>query len=179
MRGNFKHIHTTASLSNVQKLQYLRGCLSGEANDVVNSLEISDLNYDVAWRLLKKRYDNKRVIVHTHIKHIVELLSMTKENACELRQIADVATKHIHALQALKRPTNYWDDLLTHILGSKLDAVTLREWQTSLTGSDHPTLKQFLEFITRKSQVLEATGKSGINTRAQIKRKTVGLSRHG
>ena len=36
-------IHSNASLNNVQKLQYLRGCLSGEAGDVISSLEISEL----------------------------------------------------------------------------------------------------------------------------------------
>ncbi|XP_018393376.1 PREDICTED: uncharacterized protein LOC108772353 [Cyphomyrmex costatus] len=107
---------------------------------VISSLEISDLNYEVAWKLLRDRYDNKRVIVHTHIKAIMELPCSVKENSSELRQIADGASKHIRALQALKRPTSHWDDLLVHILSAKLDAVTLREWQTSLTGTELPNL---------------------------------------
>ncbi|XP_071577848.1 uncharacterized protein [Temnothorax nylanderi] len=164
-------IHSSDSLSNVQKLQYLRGCLSSEASDVINSLEISDLNYNVAWRLLKERYDNKRVIVHTHVKAIMELPSMTKENAVELRQIANGATKHIHALQALRRPVAYWDDLLIYVLVSKLDSLTSREWQISLTGSDLPTLKQLLDFIAHRCQVLEATGKSSISTRSKSNAK--------
>jgi len=56
-------IHSNASLSNIQRFQYLRTSLSGDARNVVNSLEISDANYDVAWALLKERYDNQRVIV--------------------------------------------------------------------------------------------------------------------
>lgn len=63
-------IHSNVSLNNVQKLQYLWASLTGEASDVVSSLEISDLNYEVAWDLLKERYDNQRVIVHAHIKSI-------------------------------------------------------------------------------------------------------------
>lgn len=69
----------------MQRLQYLRGCLSGDALDIVSSLEISELNYDVAWRLLKERYDNKRVTVNAHVKAIVELPAMNKENVSELR----------------------------------------------------------------------------------------------
>lgn len=126
---------------------------------MISSLEISDSNYEVAWILLKERYDNKRVIVQNHIKAIMELPSMTKENYTELRQIADGATKHLHALQALKRPTAQWDDLLIHILSSKIDALTLREWQSSLTDTELPTLKQFFDFITHRCQMLEATGK--------------------
>ncbi|XP_071580996.1 uncharacterized protein [Temnothorax nylanderi] len=110
-------IHSNASLNNVQRLQYLRAAVSGEASDVINTLEMSDRNYEIAWNLLRERYDNKRVIVHTHIKAITELPSVNKENACELRQIADGASKHIHALQALGRPIH--DDLLVYVVSSK------------------------------------------------------------
>ncbi|XP_018403530.1 PREDICTED: uncharacterized protein LOC108780351 [Cyphomyrmex costatus] len=173
-------IHSNISISNVQRLQYLRTSLSGEAADVISSLEISDLNYEVAWKLLRDRYDNKRVIVHTHIKAIMELPCSVKENSSELRQIADGASKHIRALQALKRPTSHWDDLLVHILSAKLDAVTLREWQTSLTGTDLPNLQQFLDFVNHRCQVLEATSKSAnasskpnnAKLASQVKRQT-------
>ncbi|XP_025997196.2 uncharacterized protein LOC105199694 [Solenopsis invicta] len=153
-------IHSNTELSNIQRLQYLRASLTGDAGKVVDSLEISDVNYEVAWTLLKERYDNKRVIVQSHIKALIELPSMAKENHVELRKIADGAARHLHALQALKRPTDKWDDLLIHVLSSKLDAVTLREWQSSLVGNELPTQKQFFDFITRQCQMLEATGKS-------------------
>ncbi|XP_011860172.1 PREDICTED: uncharacterized protein LOC105557524 [Vollenhovia emeryi] len=42
----------------------------------------------------------------------MELPTMRKENVSELRQIADGASKHVHALRALNRPTAHWDDLL-------------------------------------------------------------------
>ncbi|XP_018399979.1 PREDICTED: uncharacterized protein LOC108777551, partial [Cyphomyrmex costatus] len=153
-------IHSNTSISNVQKFQYLRSSLSSEASDVISSLEISDVNYEVAWRLLKERYDNKRIIVHTHIKAIMELPSMVKENSSELRQITDGACKHMRALQALQRPTSHWDDILIFILSAKLDTTTLREWQSSLEGTELPTLKQFIEFMTHRCQMLEATSRS-------------------
>ncbi|XP_018376530.1 PREDICTED: uncharacterized protein LOC108769819 [Trachymyrmex cornetzi] len=169
-------IHSNTSIGNIQKLQYLRTSLSGEAADVISSLEISDLNYEVAWKLLKDRYDNKRVIVHTHIKAIMELPSLTKENSIELRQVADGASKHIRALQALKRPTSQWDDLLVYILSSKLDAITLREWQSSLSDTDLPNLKQLLDFMNHRCQVLEATSKS---TNASNKQNNARASSQG
>ncbi|XP_011883660.1 PREDICTED: uncharacterized protein LOC105570820 [Vollenhovia emeryi] len=153
-------IHSNLSISKVQKLQYLKTSLTGEASNIISSLEISDINYEVAWNLLKERYDNKRIVVHTHIKAIMELPAMTKENSTGLRRFSDGATRHIQALQALKRPTQHWDDIIVHVLSSKLDTLTLREWQASLGGSDPPTIKQFEEFINRRCQMLEATGKS-------------------
>ncbi|XP_018313929.1 uncharacterized protein [Mycetomoellerius zeteki] len=159
-------IHSNTALSDSQRFQYLRASLTGDASAIINSLEISDANYDVAWSILKQRYDNKRVIVQTHVKAIMELPAMAKENSIDLRKISDGATKHLHALRALKRPTSHWDDLLITILSSKLDSFTLREWKSSLMGNDLPALKQFLEFISHRCQVLEATGKSnGINSK--------------
>ncbi|XP_071647569.1 uncharacterized protein [Temnothorax longispinosus] len=101
-------IHANLSLivSNIHKLQYLRAATTDDAHKVISSLKISDDNYAVAWNLLKERYDNKRIIVQNHLKAIVELPAMNKENASELRQIADGAARHIQALKALKRPTH-------------------------------------------------------------------------
>ncbi|EZA55453.1 hypothetical protein X777_04752 [Ooceraea biroi] len=58
----------------------------------------------------------------------MELPSMTKENSCELRKIADGASKHMHALQALKRPTSHWEvsDRDAEIRSSKLCVNCLR-----------------------------------------------------
>ncbi|KAG7197714.1 hypothetical protein KM043_014474 [Ampulex compressa] len=84
---------------------------------------------------------------------------MSRENARELRQIADGTTKHVLALKSLKRPTDTWDDILIHVLISKLDPITAREWQSSLTGSEIPTLKQLLDFVLRRYQMLEASAR--------------------
>jgi len=110
-------IHSNTSLSNTQRFQYLRALLTGDA--VISLLELSDANYDVA-SILRKRYDNKRMIVQTHISAIFDLPIMTRENAVELRRLSDTATKHLHALQALKRPTTHWDDLRVHFLTQNL-----------------------------------------------------------
>ncbi|XP_011884052.1 PREDICTED: uncharacterized protein LOC105571188 [Vollenhovia emeryi] len=169
-------IHTNESITAVQKLQYLKGCLKEDASTVIRSLEISALNYEVAWNLLKERYDHKSVIVQTHIRAIMELPCMNKENSAELRQIADGAMRHVHALKALGRPTAHWDDLLIYILSNKLDARTSREWQSSLNTTDLPTLQTFTQFITRQCQMLEATGKITLNSknnpRSQSSRQT-------
>ncbi|KYN07165.1 hypothetical protein ALC62_01874, partial [Cyphomyrmex costatus] len=142
-------IHSNASISDVQKLQYLKSTLTGDASGVISALEISAANYQIAWDILKERYDNRRMIVHTHIKAILDLPSLTKEDSTELRRIADGAIRHVQALKALKCPTAHWDDLL----------VTLREWQSSLTGTETPTFKQFKNFISQHCLVLETTNK--------------------
>lgn len=75
-------------------------------------------------------------------------------------------------LQTLKRPTDQWDDLLVHIVSSKLDSLTVREWQSSLGGDELPMFKQLNNFVARRCRMLEASGKTscmptkGHNTRS-------------
>ncbi|XP_036149070.1 uncharacterized protein LOC118647739 [Monomorium pharaonis] len=156
-------IHNNESLSNIQKFQYLRSSLAGQAINVVNALEISERNYDLTWSLLKERYDNKRIIVQSHVKAMLELTAINKENANGLRQISDGVSRHIRALTALGRPADKWDDLLIYIISAKLDSVTSREWHASLKGTELPTLKQFLEFVAHRCQTLEVVSKRDVS----------------
>ena len=54
-------------------------------------------------------------------------------------------------------PTTHWDDLLVHLLTSKFYSLTLCEWRTSLAGNES-SLKQLLDFIAHRCQVLEPIG---------------------
>ena len=54
-------------------MYHLKGCLKGEAADIIESLEISSDNYIVAWDLLQKRYDNRKVIREDHASALLKL----------------------------------------------------------------------------------------------------------
>lgn len=80
---------------------------------------------------------------------------MVKENAAELKAIADGTMKHLRSLKALERPTEHWDDVMVYILSSKLDPTSTRKWKNSLRGQELPTLKGLLEFLVHQYQMLE------------------------
>ena len=111
------------------------------------------------------------MIVQIHIKTIMDLPAMAKENAMDLRRISDGA-KHLHALQVLKRPTMHWEDLLVLILISKLDSLTLREWEISLMSNELSLLKQLLDFITHRCQMLEATTRASTTSSKKVEAKS-------
>ncbi|XP_043486650.1 uncharacterized protein LOC122523791 [Polistes fuscatus] len=101
-RDTFKSlIHENSSLSSIQKFHYLRSSLKGEAADITRALTISDVNYEEAWKLLQNRYDNKRRIVHSHIRGIMDISKIQKENSVALRQLVDAASRNTRALSAL------------------------------------------------------------------------------
>ena len=143
------------SLNNIQRFYYLLSCLKSESIQVIQSLEVSNDNFDVAWQLLKERYENKRVIVHSHIKGIVELPVLSKENHTMLRKMIDTFLKHERALKSLGEPIDQWDTLLIYLLSNKLDHHTKREWEGSIKTNQLPNLKSFMEFLKNKAQLLE------------------------
>ncbi|XP_073967600.1 uncharacterized protein [Choristoneura fumiferana] len=55
-------IDTNTSLQNVQKLHYLKASLKGDAEVLLRQFSITEDNYDEAWSVLKRRYDNKRYV---------------------------------------------------------------------------------------------------------------------
>ncbi len=155
-------VHTNNSLNDVQRFWYLKSCLKGEAAQLIQSLEISDLNYSIAWDMLKKRYENKRLIVHTHLKSMFEGTSLKNESRAQLRAILDTFNKDLRALTVLGQPTDTWDTLLIYILNSKLDINTKREWEEFLNREniDFPTISQLTEFLTKKCNFLAELGKA-------------------
>ncbi|XP_055614939.1 uncharacterized protein LOC129761249 [Toxorhynchites rutilus septentrionalis] len=60
-------IHRNEQLTEMDKFTYLRSSLTGEAFQEVNSIEMSAVNYTVAWEVLQTRYENKKLIVKAHL----------------------------------------------------------------------------------------------------------------
>jgi len=124
---SFKMINANPDLSKIQKFHYLRSSLKGEAAEVIKAFEITTYNYDEAWELLIERYDNRRRIVQGHVRAMFELPPMHKENHSQLRALLDGVCKHLRTLKALERPVDSWDDLVIHLILSKLDTTTKKE----------------------------------------------------
>ncbi|XP_067205356.1 uncharacterized protein [Linepithema humile] len=139
-------IHENPILPNVQKMQYLMSALTNEAKDVISSLEASDANYPEAWKMLKERYDDDSLIIQKHVKALFEQPALLKENHLELRQLLDN------------------DDLLIHLVTSKLDHITNKEWETTIKKGEIPTFNQLTDFLSQRCRALEASSRSQRST---------------
>lgn len=149
-------IHSNDCITDIQKFYYLRMYLSKQASQVIESLEINSVNYKVAWELLNKRYENKRLTIYNHINALFSLSSLQKESLNALRELVDNLNKHMRALKNLDQPVDTWDSLIIYLISNKLDPVTRREWESSVANkSDLPTLDDFITFITQRCQLLD------------------------
>ncbi|XP_031332673.1 uncharacterized protein LOC116162992 [Photinus pyralis] len=148
-------IHENKNLNKIQKMFYLKSCLKGDAHRLVQSLEITSDNYDVAWDMLKKRYENKRVIVNSHIKSLFELPTVTKDSYILLRKLLDSVFQHMSSLEKLNVNTKEWDQLIIYFISTKIDQAMKKEWENSLPTNSLPTLQEFIEFLTKRCFTLE------------------------
>ncbi|EFN70447.1 hypothetical protein EAG_00328, partial [Camponotus floridanus] len=64
-------VHEVDGLAPIQKLQYLRSSLTGEAAAVVSGIEMTANGYVSAWDELVTRYDNKRVLLSSHMRALI------------------------------------------------------------------------------------------------------------
>lgn len=147
-------VDKNSELTKIQKFYYLQSCLQGEAAQVLHSLEICESNYNEAIKLLRERYENKRVLIHSHVRNLFEMPSITKESYPNLRKLIDNVVRNLRALTSLQQPVDHWDTLLIYLIAQKLDNNTRKEWEI-FNKQDSPTFEDFISFLKNKCQVLE------------------------
>lgn len=65
-------------LASVQKLQYLKSSLTGEAVSAIANIELNDKGYEVAWAELVLRYDNQRILFASHMRALINATPIIK-----------------------------------------------------------------------------------------------------
>lgn len=63
-------VHTSTTLENIQKLQYLRSSVKGDALNVIKNLELTNDNYLIARKLLMDRYHHPRRLVNAYLRKL-------------------------------------------------------------------------------------------------------------
>lgn len=148
-------IHDNNSIPDVTKFFYLEGALKGEPKNLLASLSATDKNYKIAWELLQSRYENKKIIINSHIKEIMEIPNVIKESHISLRSFANTFLKNYRSLESLGVNVKEWNEILIYILVSKLDMSSRREWEVFCKNTQSPKIDEFNEFVSQRCQILE------------------------
>ncbi|XP_047985748.1 uncharacterized protein LOC125225976 [Leguminivora glycinivorella] len=170
-------VHNSQEISDIQKFHYLKSSLTGSAQLVIDSIEFSTDNYNIAWELLLNRYNNNRLLIHNHVKALFSMQTLQKESPVLLRKLIDNVLKNIRALKALKEPVDSWDTLLIYMIVSKLDSTTEREWEQhkgSLSADSIEsklTIDDLLSFLRGRADMLETLIVTHSKTNSQDSKK--------
>lgn len=143
-------IHNNHTLSNIQKFHYLKTSIIGSAADIIKNLTITAENYQPAYDELHKQYENKTLIIQTHIRAILHSPKVHTANANELRKLHNHIVSHVRALQSLRQPVNHWDAWLVTITCCQLDAATAGEWQLIQSTNELPSFVALERFLSKR-----------------------------
>ncbi|GFR15818.1 uncharacterized protein TNCT_596411 [Trichonephila clavata] len=95
--------------NNTQKLQYLKLSVKGEAATLLQSIQITNYNYQKARNALTERYENEAEIINAALNKLVSQPVLKQESASGLRKIIDTTQQCIDILQILRQPVEHWD----------------------------------------------------------------------
>ena len=87
-------IDNNNKLSGVEKFNYLRSKLTGEARSAISGLSLTNENYVIAIDILKERYGDTHETIDLHYKQIMNL-PPAKSTIGSLRFFIDKVEKHL------------------------------------------------------------------------------------
>ncbi|XP_071652192.1 uncharacterized protein [Temnothorax longispinosus] len=146
-----------SSLSEVERLHYLKVSLKEDAEALIKNLPTTAENYRRAWKILCEQFENKRLLVRSCLTKFTALQKMKSETATELRKVLNGASTTAGALESIGRPISSSEDLFVFFVVERLDARTRREWENSISESPNPpTYEALKRFLDRRLQTLEA-----------------------
>lgn len=130
----------------------VRSGFDGEAAQVIASLT----NYNIETSL-KERFDNQPLNAPFSIP------SIAKESFVPLRKLLDQSTEHLQSLASINRPLGKrFDDEIAHIITSKLEHDTRRQWEALVGFNEFPDWEKLKIFLTNKFNVLEVESLSTV-----------------
>lgn len=164
----FKQLIHEQPIPPAQKLYFLRANVTGEAHSLIQHFQPTDNNYEVAWKTLVERFDNRRLLLTAQLTRLLSQ-SLAVGTASSLRRLHDTTKEVMQATTNLGFKVDNWDPIVVHLMLQKLDKESRALFEQSLDNPrSSPTLDEFFKFVGSRFQTLEA-----ISSRDERKRPSV------
>ena len=143
----------------------MRSCLTGKAGDKIESLETTDANYQVAWKILEKYYDDPAAVINNHIKSFFELPNCQDASASSIGDVLNNVTKHYRSLEASNKP--FLEFFPIYAVTSQLDYQTRLKWKEHILGSTSPRMEILLDVLHCREKVPETNNSMSKDERSE------------
>ena len=110
-------IHKNKKLPKIEKFNYLKSKLSGDAQKAISGLPLSNDNYDIAIDILKTRFGRDQELVDLHYTQLINLQPATNK-INSLRSLLNDIEKHMRCLSVMKQ--NIEQDVFVAMIRAKL-----------------------------------------------------------
>lgn len=82
------------SLSNFERMDYLWSALAREALESISNLNVTEANFEIAWKLIKNQYENERRIIMEHLRTLISVLVVRSNSAKSIRSLRDTIIRN-------------------------------------------------------------------------------------
>ncbi|XP_055614143.1 uncharacterized protein LOC129760517, partial [Uranotaenia lowii] len=155
-------IHDNELLNQMDKFNYLRTSLRDDALLQINQIQVSAINYNLAWSVLESKYENHKLIAQEHMKALLAAPAMQIESFEGLNALLTTFKTNLQQLEKLGLRTSDWSTLLAFMLSQKLDTETYRLWETHHASKDVPSFEAMAEFLENLCSILQSTASRNI-----------------
>ncbi|XP_049309438.1 uncharacterized protein LOC125777797 [Bactrocera dorsalis] len=140
-----EYVHNNKDISDSKKMSYLKSCIQGDAKLMVSHLITgSGANYNTAWELLRRRFDNTRKQFNDNIERLVEIPQLTDESAYKMKKFLDVTNECISII----RSKGSLEDVLAQLVLRKFSKQLLREYENTVRKpTDIQDLSEVISFL--------------------------------
>ncbi|XP_045449986.1 uncharacterized protein LOC123658673 [Melitaea cinxia] len=144
-------VHDNRAYTETEKLRYLLLSVKNEPYNLIKSLPITGDNYIIALKILKYRYENRRIIASKHLDRILDLETCSERSYHSVRNLLNVYQENIRALEVMDFPIDQWSFILLNILLRKIPISLRKNYERSLSRpSDIPDVNTLIEFLERE-----------------------------
>jgi len=148
-------IHLNPNLSSVQKFNYLKAQLQGDAAKAIKGLPLSDHNYLHAVTILQDCFGQTGHLIDAHMQALLELPKLSN-SLRSLHSFHDAVKSHTHGLSSLGKSEHAYGDLLVAVIHEKLPKEIKLQCNIarSKTTSEW-SLSQLMAAILNEIRILE------------------------
>ncbi|XP_058448916.1 uncharacterized protein LOC131428874 [Malaya genurostris] len=117
---------------------------------------MSAANYKVAWDLLQKRFENKKLIVKAHLDALFIDEPLKRDGYDGLNHLLSEYDRNLQMLDKIGENTYNWSTMLVYMVCSRLDSATLRQWESHHCSKEVPTYDELVGFLRNHCAVLQS-----------------------
>lgn len=152
-------VHCNPTLSEVQKFNYLKSLVEGDAARAISGFAMSNTNYVNAVDLLKERFGNTSKLIQAQIQALLQLPAPSS-SLYSLRDFYDKLESYVRSLESLGQNQDNYGGILVPIIIGKLPSE-IRRNLARVNESDSWNLSDLRKAIRRELKILEA-GEDGV-----------------
>lgn len=149
-------IMNNARIQDIQRLLYLRSCLTGSAAELIATFPLAGSSLQPSWETLNTRYENNRLLIKAQFDKVCNLERLTKKSAKGVEKIINTLSEARKTLKSMKLTIDLLDAVFVYQGCDRLDPNTREAWENSIASSrEFPTFEKLEEFLNARVRAME------------------------